>query len=122
MRRLGWHIHNHAQRSGPAVRRVVVFALRAQTARVKLADPTDLPQFQQSCFDATGYRVPMEYLQWSSVHIVRRGPNVVGGFVINTTPPLRTLARIPDNTASQVRAALAKGPSLREVACVWILP
>jgi hypothetical protein len=116
-------MHNHRNLcSRPAGPRFASDQHRAQPARVKLAEPAELEQFQRSYLDLTGSCVPLEYLQRASVHVVRRGPDMVGGFVINTTSPLRTLARVPHDTACQIQDELSQGPPVREVACVWMVP
>lgn len=90
--------------------------------RVRRARTTaELADFRAGYASASGYRVAQDYLQRAAVFVAVRKQLVLGGFVLNTEPPLRTMARLPGPEQRRLAAAFPAGDTV-EVTCVWLAP
>jgi hypothetical protein len=83
--------------------------------------PAELADFRAGYWSVSGYRVDEDYLRRAAVFVVVQDGLVVGGFVLNTEPPLRTISRLPDLERGRVAAAFPEDDTV-EVACVWLVP
>jgi hypothetical protein len=70
---------------------------------------------------ASGYEVSREYLRRASVYVALKGGEVVGGFVLNTQPPFRTVLRLPEAEQARLAPHFPKEDTV-ELACVWLAP
>lgn len=77
--------------------------------------------FRDAYAAASGYEVPLEYLSSQQVFGCVRDDRLVGGFVLGTQTPFRTLNRIPEPARSEVAAQLDLDDTL-ELACLWLAP
>jgi hypothetical protein len=114
------------EREGQGRRATAVRPPSTRTAgpwvRVRRArSPAELADFRAGYWSVSGYPVDQDYLQRAAVFVVVQDGLVVGGFVLNTEPPLRTIARLPDLEQDRVAAAFPADDTV-EVACVWLLP
>ena len=108
--------HGQATRAAlpSRIRDRLPFARRARGA-------AELRAFGAGYAAVSGYRVAEDYLEHADVFVVVREGRVAGGFVLNTNPPFRTQARLPE--IDQARLAWAFSPDHTvEMTCVWLEP
>jgi hypothetical protein len=87
----------------------------------RLESDAELGEYRERYADSSGYRVPLDYLRRSTVYGLRRNGVLVGGVVMGTGRPLRTLARIPEAQRREVAALLPDGDVV-ELTCLWLAP
>jgi hypothetical protein len=89
---------------------------------IRPAGAQDLERFRAGYRSASGYSVDPRFLKRARVFVLRdRQGDVVGGYLVNTRPPLRTFARLPEAASKQLVAPLPLARVI-EVACVWLAP
>lgn len=100
---------------------------RQETARsrwsllTRLDGDAELIEYRERYAALSGYRVPLDYLRRSAVYGLYRRGVLVGGVVMATDWPLRTLARIPEDRRPAVAALLPAGDVV-ELTCLWLAP
>ncbi|MGH8890898.1 MAG: SDR family NAD(P)-dependent oxidoreductase [Acidothermaceae bacterium] len=87
----------------------------------QLTTSAEIDEYAEKYEQASGYRVPIDYLQRSLVFgFVRKG-RLLGGVVISGQAPFRTLQRVPEPYRTQVAAAVDPSDTI-ELVCVWLDP
>ena len=86
-----------------------------------LATKAQLAEYRRAYAEASGYHVALDYLERSVVYGLRLRGRLVGGVVMSTLSPLRTLQRIPEPDRSRVEAMLDLDDTV-ELTCVWLAP
>lgn len=86
-----------------------------------LTEPGQLRDYVDRYERAAGHRVPTGYLRRSTVFGFRHRGRLVGGGVMATGRPFRTLERIPQPARDVVAARVDPDDTL-EITCVWLDP
>jgi short-subunit dehydrogenase len=87
----------------------------------QLTAAAEIDEYAAAYAEASGYRVPIEYLRRSLVFGFVRGGRLLGGVVMSGQAPFRTLDRIPDGYREAVSAAVDAADTI-ELVCVWLHP
>jgi hypothetical protein len=87
----------------------------------RLDGEAELIEYRERYAAMSGYRVPLDHLRRSNVYGLRRRGVLVGGVVMATDRPLRTLARIPEERRPEVAGLLPDGDVV-ELTCLWLAP
>ncbi|EFC85905.1 SDR family oxidoreductase [Parafrankia sp. EUN1f] len=87
----------------------------------RLRTDTELAAFTAHYARYSGYSVEIEYLRSARVFATFDGPDLVGGFVLNVTPPFRTLTRIPQPARARCEMEIDETDT-QEFTCAWLAP
>jgi hypothetical protein len=91
------------------------FAIRhGQSAR-------ETEAFASAYYALSGYKVDASYLRDAKVFLALRGGRLVGGFVLNTVAPFRTMARLPVADQRRLAHEFQEGDTV-EMTCIWLVP
>src|SRR5688500_13089633 len=96
-------------------------ARRGWSLLTRLEGDAELTEYRERYAAQSGYRVPLDYLRRSTVYGFRRRGVLIGGVVMATDRPLRTLDRIPEAERPGVAALLPDGDVV-ELTCLWLAP
>jgi hypothetical protein len=85
----------------------------------RLTTDAELVQYVERYAEASGYRVPLDYLRRAVVLGLVRDGRLLGGVVMSRVAPFRTLQRIPESDRAAVTARVDLADTV-ELACVWL--
>jgi hypothetical protein len=88
---------------------------------VLLSDTDALAAYAHEYFQRSGSHVELRYLRSAQVYAYYVRGEMVAGFVINSSPPLRYLTMLPpeDDSRHRLLALTAQG-GVTEITCIWM--